>query len=152
LSEKYKTKQRLRGTLTLLFLSTVLTAQESTLEVTISNIRPGPGIVRMAICDHPDHFPDKPVLFYNFPKGEIRDSTISITVPGLKAGDYAITLLDDTNENEKMDTGLMGIPKEGFGFSNDIKPNRKSPPFEECTFRISKGANRLTIHMQYFGK
>ena len=127
-------------------------AQDSRLEVRINNIRPGPGIVRMAICDNPDHFPDKPVLFYNFPKLEIKDSTISVTVPGLKAGNYAITLLDDTNGNEKMDTGVFGIPKEGYGFSNDVKPGRKCPPFEKCTFMVRKGANRLTIRMQYFGK
>lgn len=143
---------RFPGILALLFLCKLITAQESTLEVFVRNIRPGPGIVRMAICDHPDQFPDNPTLFYNIPPKEIKDSTIKITIPGLKAGDYAITLLDDANGNEEMDTGMFGIPKEGFGFSNDIKPGRKPPPFEKCTFRVRKGANRLTIHMQYFGK
>ena len=131
---------------------TRIQAQESTLEVSIRNIRPGPGIVRMAICDHPDQFPDNPTLFYNIPHSGVKDSSVTVSIPGLKAGNYAITLLDDTNKNEKMDTGVFGIPKEGFGFSNDIKPNRKSPPFEKCTFRVRSGANRLTIHMQYFGK
>ena len=136
----------------LILLTALIQAQNTQLEVSIVNIRPGPGIVRMAICDQPDQFPDNPVLFYNFPKKEMKDSSISIVIPGLRKGNYAITLLDDTNENEEMDTGLLGIPKEGYGFSNDVKPGRRCPPFEKCTFRLMEGVNQLDIRMQYFGE
>lgn len=129
-----------------------LQAQESTLTVTITEIKPGPGLVRMAVCDQPGHFPDKPVLSFSIPKSEIKNNTLKIEVQNLLEGSYAISLLDDTNKDGKMELGLLGIPKEGFGFSNDIRPRGKAPPFEKCTFSVKKGENNLAIRMQYFGK
>ncbi len=133
-----------------MLLCTAIRAQVPSLEVSVTGIRPGPGIVRMAICDQPEQFPDNPVLFFNFRKNEMQDSSVSVIVNDLKEGNYAITLLDDANGNEKMDKGLFGIPKEGYGFSNDVKPGMKCPPFELCTFIVRQGHNSLKIRMQYF--
>jgi len=36
----------------------------------------------------------------------------------LPAGEYLVSVFQDTNNNEKLDTGLFGIPKEPFGFTN----------------------------------
>ena len=106
MNRKVITIPRFRVSLAILSLCSALAAQDCMLEVTVKNIRPGPGIVRMNICDHPDHFPDKPVLFYNFPKQEIRDSTISIDVPGLKAGDYAKTWNGLDQHGKQVATGV----------------------------------------------
>ena len=133
-------------------ICTALNAQYSRLELTINSIKPGEGIVRVAICDNSDQFPDKPSLHYNIPKKDIKDNTIRIIIPGLKPGNYAITLLDDNNSNGKMDTGMFGIPKEGFGFSNNVRPTRKQPDFEKCAFQVREGPIYLEINMQYFGK
>ncbi|HIG41563.1 MAG: DUF2141 domain-containing protein [bacterium] len=51
------------------------------------------------------------------------------------AGDYVISIYHDENDNNELDTGFFGIPKEPYGFSNNL--DRMRPPsFEEATFHF----------------
>ena len=49
----------------------------------------------------------------------------------LEEGTYSIGFFIDKNDNEKLDTNFLGIPKEQFGFSNDVMgrfgPSLKPP-------------------------
>lgn len=52
----------------------------------------------------------------------------------LDEGTYAIGFYIDKNENEKLDTNFLGIPKEQFGFSNDVMGRFGPPTFEAASF------------------
>jgi uncharacterized protein (DUF2141 family) len=69
--------------------------------------------------------------------GEIKEkvSVFSIQIP--KPGKYAVRYYHDENLNGEMDTNLVGIPKEGYGFSNNAKGSFGPPPFKEWLFEIS---------------
>ncbi len=64
-------------------------------------------------------------------------------------GEYAISLLHDENDNEKMDTGLMGIPKEGYGASNDAKVTFGPPKFADARFPLTQNQTTIRIKMRY---
>jgi uncharacterized protein (DUF2141 family) len=49
----------------------------------------------------------------------------------LAAGEYAVMLFHDENGNQKMDSNLLGIPTEGYGFSNEAKGRFGPPKFSE---------------------
>ena len=49
----------------------------------------------------------------------ISDNKCTVIFNGVKPGKYAVRFIHDENENEELDTNFIGIPKEGFGFSND---------------------------------
>ena len=68
----------------------------------------------------------------------------------LETGKYGISLMDDENFNGKMDFNFIGIPKEGFGFSNYYhtgltKPNLKLFEFEVLVNKIPK----VEVAMKY---
>lgn len=44
---------------------------------------------------------------------------IKVTLHDLPAGDYAIKLFHDENDNGELDSNLLGLPQEGYGFSNN---------------------------------
>ncbi len=71
-----------------------LKAQQGNLTVSITNIRSDSGILRMAIYDDPDQFPDNPARTYILNKLDIKDSMLSIVIPDLPAGIYAIARLE----------------------------------------------------------
>ena len=125
-------------------------AELGNLTVSITNIRSDSGILRMAIYDDPDQFPDNPASTYILNKLDIKDSMLSIVIPDLPAGIYAIALLDDLDGDDEMDYTLLHFPKEGFGFSNNIKPGLRRPPYKKCSFRIEEGENQISIAIQYF--
>ena len=133
-------------------ICTVLQAQGSQLKITVTNIRTNQGVVRIALCDHPDQFPDHPTRYYDYSKQSLKDSSFSVVFRDLSDGSYAVAVLDDENGNDRMDYELLRIPREGYGFSNDVKPKLKRPPFDKCTFHVREGDNHLVIRMQYFGK
>lgn len=57
----------------------------------------------------------------------------------LAPGKYAVRFYHDENGNQKMDTNLMGIPTEGYGFSNNKTGVMGTPPpFKEMLFDASK--------------
>jgi uncharacterized protein (DUF2141 family) len=57
-----------------------------------------------------------------------------LTISELRIGSYAIRVFHDQNSNGKLDTNLIGIPKERFGFSNNVMGQFGPPAFEEQLF------------------
>jgi uncharacterized protein (DUF2141 family) len=118
----------------LLVLLSAKAFSQSTIEVTVTNIKELKGTIRVALFTQSEDFPNnKPV------KGQIvkiTGKTMKVGFENVAAGIYAISVIHDENENEKLDTGFMGIPKEGFGFSNDAMGTFGPPKFKEASFSI----------------
>ena len=129
-----------------------LFAQSAALTVEITNIRFEKGWIRIGLYNHPDQFPINPAKTYDFRKTSLKEGMMKIILDDILPGTYAISLLDDENGNDQMDYRLVKIPGEGFGFSNNIKPKLKSPPFDLCSFLVPEGNSRIRIEMQYFRK
>lgn len=67
-----------------------------------------------------------------------------ISFKNLREGKYAIRVFHDQNGNGKLDTNLFGIPKERFGFSNNVMGKLGPPAFETQLFELN-GNNQITI-------
>ena len=63
----------------------------------------------------------------------------------------AISVLDDENSNLEMDM-VLGIPKEGWGFSMNPPVKLSAPKFRECAFLVDKPYHQITIDLRYAGK
>ena len=55
---------------------------------------------------------------------------------GLAAGRYVIKSFADENGNEKLDTNLVGLPTERYGFSNDAKGRMGPPSFDAAAVKV----------------
>ena len=62
------------------------------------------------------------------------DAVVSFTVP---AGTYAVSVHHDANANSRMDTNILGIPKEGYGVSNNARPRFSAPKFGAASVVVS---------------
>jgi uncharacterized protein (DUF2141 family) len=58
-------------------------------------------------------------------------------------------VLHDENANAKMDTTLIGLPKEGWGASLNPKPRMRAPRFEEAKFQLAAPSHSLQIEILY---
>ena len=59
----------------------------------------------------------------------------------LPAGVYAAGVFHDLNANNRLDTNLFGVPKEQFGFSNNVVARSGPPSFEAASIQISSTAS-----------
>jgi uncharacterized protein (DUF2141 family) len=53
-------------------------------------------------------------------------------------GEYAVSFVHDENDNKKMDTNFIGIPKEDFGCSNNATGVMGPPKYEDAKFQLTK--------------
>ena len=122
-----------------LFLASVtyLNAQSS-LTVEIVNLESNKGVVIVDLLDTNE----ETVMDLT---SEITDNTCTIAFKDLEDGSYAIRYFHDENNNGELDTNFIGIPKEGFGFSNDAFGKFGPKKFKEWLFEISGDTNiRMT--------
>lgn len=68
---------------------------------------------------------------------------------GLKYGTYAVALFHDEDGNGKLNTNFLGIPREGFGISNNPTLKLSAPKFKNASFAL-KGDVTIKIGMKYF--
>lgn len=67
----------------------------------------------------------------------------------LPPGQYAVAVYHDVNSNDDFDRTIVGLPAEGFGFSNDAPSRVGLPPLEAVRFRLDPGDPPLKIQLRY---
>ncbi|AKF10910.1 DUF2141 domain-containing protein [Sandaracinus amylolyticus] len=64
-------------------------------------------------------------------------------------GRYAIGVMHDEDRDGEFDTGFLGIPSEGYGFSRDVRGTFGPPSFESASFEHTGGVLSVPITMRY---
>lgn len=70
--------------------------------------------------------------------------TTRVVFDDIAPGRYAVMVTHDENGNGKFDTNIVGMPTEGYGFSNNPRVMRK-PTFDEAAFDVADGDVTLDI-------
>jgi uncharacterized protein (DUF2141 family) len=137
----------------MLMLSAAVAGQTAScpgIHVTILNIRNGIGTVDCALFNSPSGFPREVLhsamrlVVMRVPISEAR-----CDFEDIPPGSYALVVLHDENMNGKIDTDWLGVPKEGYGFSNDAKVAFKAPSFHDASFVYDGKTLDLTIALRY---
>jgi uncharacterized protein (DUF2141 family) len=134
-----------------LFALTSATAFAAQLKITVEDMRDAVGRVAIAVYDSDAGFPDDDNravkrLFVTLEKS---DQPISLTIKDLPAGQYAVALFHDADLSGKLEKNFFGIPRKGYGFSNNVNPSLRSANFEEAVFTLPESGLSLTIKMIY---
>jgi len=74
------------------------------------------------------------------------DETMCLYLPA--PGRYALVMFHDANANGDLDLGPLG-PKEGYGFSNNIRPFLSAPPLRSALFDVAGAETHVTIRLHY---
>lgn len=125
-------------------------AQNIRATLEISNIPLKDGTLMIAWYDNPDDFGkgETGKMIYSQKVSIKTQSASTILLDNTKVGEYAIKLFFDENGNGKIDTNFMGIPKEAYGFSNNVYPAMRGANYEEAKFRFSAQNTVIKIRMK----
>jgi uncharacterized protein (DUF2141 family) len=66
-----------------------------------------------------------------------------------RPGRYALVMFHDANANGVLDQGPFGLPREGYGFSNNVRPFLSAPSLASAQFTAGAGDTRLSIRLRY---
>ena len=120
------------------------------IHVKILDIRNSTGTVACALFESPTGFPSEflhsatNVMIIKINKSQARCDFMDIP-----PGTYAMVVIHDENMNGKLDTNALGIPKEGYGFSNDAKKFLGTPSFTDASFKYDGQNVDLTMSLHY---
>lgn len=64
-------------------------------------------------------------------------------------GNYAVAVYHDSDGDRDFDRTLVGLPAEGFGFSNDPETKTGLPSLSAVRFRLGPGERLMPIQMKY---
>ena len=120
------------------------------IHVKILDIRNSTGAVACALFESAEGFPTEYLHFAtNIMVIKVRDKQARCDFEDIPPGTYALAIVHDENMNGKLDTNSLGIPKEGYGFSNDAKALLGAPSFSAASFPYDGKNLDLTISLNY---
>jgi uncharacterized protein (DUF2141 family) len=123
------------------------TAPTASVEVDLMAVRSTRGSIQTCLTRSAAHFPncktDPDALRRTVPASIRR-----VQFDDVPAGRYAVSVFHDENANQKLDT-LVGIPKEGFGFSRNPVIRFGPPHFDKVSIELAPGFTRTSVRMQY---
>ncbi len=107
-----------------------------TLTVEVSNIENNQGQIFIGLYNQADGFSKMDKIYKKGLLSVLDKNTLHYTFTNVPDGDYAVSLFHDENSNNELDTNFIGIPKEGYGFSNNMHPRFRPATFDEAKFTI----------------
>ncbi|MBU2225830.1 MAG: DUF2141 domain-containing protein [Gammaproteobacteria bacterium] len=126
-------------------LSSAFAAQAHTLTVTVDQISEQSGRLHVALYSDELSYKQGKNAVAALVKS-VRGTTQQLVFTDLIEGSYAIKIMHDANDNGELDRNIMGIPSEGYGFSNNA--GKFGPAsFKEASFRVAADTNQ-TIHIR----
>jgi len=133
-------------------LSAIAFAQSSCpgIQVKILDIRNSTGAVACALFEGPEGFPTKYIhSATNIMMIKVQDRQARCDFLDIPPGTYALVVIHDENLNGKLETNSVGLPTEGYGFSNDASALMGAPSFNAASFAYNGRTLELTISLNY---
>ena len=79
-----------------------------------------------------------------------RAGALRMVFQNVPPGPFAVTVLHDEDGDFRMDTGLFGIPTEGYGFSRDAHGAFGPPDYAQCVLTLAPNEQKIIrIHLRY---
>ncbi len=126
------------------------TVQGQSLKVKVTGLKNDNGKVLASLFAQAEGFPGDDSKSLASTSTAIESGVAVFEFKGLPPGEYAVSIMHDENGNGKMDTNVMGIPKEGYGASNDPKMRFSAPKFEDSRFRYDGALMEISIKAFYW--
>ena len=117
------------------------------LQVEIKGLRNSKGQIKVGLYQK-NGFPDSGAEFrgVNIKPIEKKTEAVFQDVP---EGTYAVGVIHDENMDGKLGKNALGIPNEGYAFSNNARGTFGPPSFSDASFSVGTDDKGMSIKMRY---
>ena len=126
-------------------LAASISASAATVQVKVDGIRNDKGAVQVALCDAATY----PKNCRYTATAPAQAGSVTVDVPDVPSGTWAALAYHDENSNKKLDTNFVGMPTEGYGFSNGAKGNFGPPKFKDTAITVGEGTTTALMTLKY---
>lgn len=143
---EYRYRHLKKNILTFIFI--LLSGRSfSQLNLTVEGIKKDNGTILVAIYNSKTTFNNIREVFREG-RIKVEGNKAGYCFKDLPAGDYAISIFHDVNDNQALDKNNLGIPIEPYGFSNNAEATFGPPSFKKAEFRYSGEQMDITIRVK----
>jgi len=136
------------ATATSLIADRTLAQPSHKLTVVVDRIARPRGQVCFRLYDKDKGFPQSDAGVIQSGCTNAQGSSVVAEFHGLQAGTYAVTIFHDENNDQKLNTNFLGIPREGFAISNNPPVKIGAPKFNNASFSV-EGDTTIRVNMRY---
>lgn len=126
-------------------LPATASAELPSIKLTVSGADPATGTIEASLFNSAADFLMEAFLQES---GEVaEDGSFSAEFVGLEAGEYAIVVVHDANDNGVYDAGMFGFGGESVGYSNNASSWLGRPGFEDAKFTVGEAGQSIHISL-----
>jgi uncharacterized protein (DUF2141 family) len=125
----------------LLMTANALAAEPNNLRIVATNVKTDEGKIYVWVYDKKDDWlsdryrTQKSIAVAGNRQGD--RVTMELLLP---AGEYALSVFQDVNDDGKLERNFIGLPKEPAGLSNNLRPKFGPPKYKDAAFKLATGA------------
>jgi len=120
-----------------------------TITIKIGTLRNMNGHLLISLFNKDDAYPDNADAAFRTKKIKVSKERETVVLNNIPYGEYALVFLHDENDSQEMDTNMMGIPKEGYGASNNAVNTFSAPKYSEAKFRLNSANTTQSLKVYY---
>ena len=122
--------------------------QDTVHAVQVTNLENVKGTLYIGWYNNADDFPINDKAIYRKEIDVNNLSEVTVAFENIPAGNYAIAVFLDEDDDYKLDKNLFGIPKEKYGFSNNVLPALRAATFKESVFTLTDRSANVVINLK----
>ena len=126
--------------------SAVAPAHATDLVVNVTGVRAHKGMLKLAVYDSAASWDGDGKAVAADERTPDADE-VTFRFANIPAGKVAVIAMHDENGNGKLDSNFMGMPTEGYGFSNNPKVMRKAH-FNEAAVAVGETPVTITLKLR----
>ncbi|MBW4360823.1 DUF2141 domain-containing protein [Flavobacterium taihuense] len=127
----------------LLFFSSFIIAQNSTLSITVIGLENNAGKLTAELYNSKGKFLK---IAFKTASSDIKSNTATLNFIAIPRGEYTVMVYHDENNNGKLDKNFIGMPKEAVACSNNAKGFMGPPKYDDAKFTIATDS-KISIKM-----
>ena len=124
-----------------------LAAHAAQLTISVDGVRNAKGDIRLSLYGSPAEWPDHSARNHDLVQ-PAKAGSVVFTLD-LPPGTYAVNGFHDEIGNGKFKTSLLGLPEEGYFFSNNVRPVLSAPSFQSASFKLPPEGAAISISVHY---
>jgi len=123
--------------------------KKGNLKVVVNHIKGNTGQVAFYLFNSDDDFPMKTGKALKSGYIKTTGSTAGYTFTDIATGTYAVFVFHDADNDKKLKTNFVGMPREGMGVSNNAKGHLGPPKYADAKFEFKNPSQVITISLVY---
>jgi len=131
-----------------LIFTAMHSARADSLVVTVRDVRSNEGDIRIALYSSAYNFlvDGRTAATQSL---SARRGDVKVVFANLQPGIYAAAAFHDENRSGDFDTNFIGMPREGYGFSNGAQAVLGPPDFEEASVKLVRITAETDLLLNY---